>query len=162
MKQLTVILIGAGGRGTSYSRYMKSMPEKYKLIGVADPIAEKRRVIKELWNLSEEMCFESWEDILSLPKMADILVLARQGGGQTILQVVGVLVLVDEDIAELVLIVSTHILVLLQKQNSLKNDIVKIQCIILFQPRLIFLIGLSNRQKTHIVGKFNPFQHLLG
>ena len=76
MKQLTAILIGAGGRGTSYSRYMKSMPEKYKLIGVADPIAEKRRVIKEMWDLSDEMCFESWEDILALPKMADILVLA--------------------------------------------------------------------------------------
>ena len=76
MKQLTAILIGAGGRGTAYSRYMNAMPEKYKLIGVADPIPEKRRVIKEMWNLPEEMCFESWDDILALPKMADIAVIA--------------------------------------------------------------------------------------
>ena len=76
MKQLTAILIGAGGRGTAYSRYMNAMPEKYKLVGVADPIPEKRRVIKEMWNLPEEMCFESWEDILALPKMADIAVIA--------------------------------------------------------------------------------------
>ena len=76
MKQLTAILIGAGGRGTAYSRYMNAMPDKYKLVGVADPIPEKRRVIKEMWNLPEEMCFESWEDILALPKMADIAVIA--------------------------------------------------------------------------------------
>lgn len=76
MKQLTAILIGAGNRGTAYCKYMKAMPEKYKLIGVADPVAEKRRVIKEMWDLPDEMCFETWEDILNLPKMADVLVLA--------------------------------------------------------------------------------------
>ncbi|MBQ8497197.1 MAG: Gfo/Idh/MocA family oxidoreductase [Clostridia bacterium] len=76
MKQLKVILIGAGGRGTTYVTQMKSMPEKYKVIGVADPIAEKRRVIKEMHDIPDEMCFETWEDLLALPKFADLVVIA--------------------------------------------------------------------------------------
>lgn len=76
MKQLKVILIGAGGRGTMYCNYMASMPEKYKVIGVADPAAERRRVLKEMHGIADEMCFETWEDILALPKMADLAVIA--------------------------------------------------------------------------------------
>ena len=76
MKQLTAILIGAGGRGTAYAKTMREMSEKYKIIGVADPIAEKRRVIREMFDIPEEMCFETWQDILAFPKMADIAVIA--------------------------------------------------------------------------------------
>lgn len=76
MKQLKVILIGAGGRGTAYVTQMKEMPEKYKVVGVAEPIAEKRRVIKEMHGISDDMCFETWEDILALPKLADLAVIA--------------------------------------------------------------------------------------
>ncbi len=76
MKQISVILIGAGGRGTTYVTQMKSMPEKYKVIGVADPIEEKRRVIKEMHDISDDMCFESWEDMLARPKMADLVIIA--------------------------------------------------------------------------------------
>ena len=76
MKQLSVILIGAGNRGTMYCTHMKSMPERYKVVGVAEPSAERRRIIKEMWNLSDDMCFENWEDILALPKMADLALIA--------------------------------------------------------------------------------------
>ena len=76
MKQLKVILIGAGGRGTNYSRTMKSIPEKYKIIGVAEPFAEKRRFIKEMYDIPDDMCFETWEDLLALPKIADLVVIA--------------------------------------------------------------------------------------
>ena len=72
MKPLSVILIGAGNRGTMYCTHMKSMPEKYKVVGVAEPSAERRRVIKEMHDISDDMCFENWEDILALPKMADL------------------------------------------------------------------------------------------
>ncbi|MBR6709166.1 MAG: Gfo/Idh/MocA family oxidoreductase, partial [Clostridia bacterium] len=76
MKQLKVIIIGAGNRGTTYAKQMLTMPEKYQVVGVADPVAEKCRVIREMYGFSEEMCFESWTDILARPKMADIAVIA--------------------------------------------------------------------------------------
>ena len=76
MKQLTAILIGAGGRGTAYAKTMLSMSEKYKIVAVADLIEEKRRVIREMFDIPEEMCFSDFRELLALPKMADIAIIA--------------------------------------------------------------------------------------
>ena len=74
MKQLTAICIGAGGRGRGYSNIMAEMPEKFKLIGVADPVNAAREVLRENFNLPAENCCKSWEEILSRPKFADIAI----------------------------------------------------------------------------------------
>ena len=76
MKQFTVIIIGAGGRGNTYAQQMKRLPEKYKIVGVADPIKERRDTIKHMHNLTEDDCYENWEEIFSKPKFADIAVIA--------------------------------------------------------------------------------------
>ena len=76
MKQLKVILIGAGNRGRTYCRYMKSMPEKYKVVGVAEPHDLRRTEFAKQYGIPDEACFESWEGLLSKPKMADIAVIA--------------------------------------------------------------------------------------
>ena len=76
MKQLKVILIGAGNRGRTYCRYMKIMPEKYKVVGVAEPHDLKRTEFAAEHGIPAEACFESWEGLLSKPKMADIAVIA--------------------------------------------------------------------------------------
>ena len=72
MKQLKVIVIGAGARGNTYSRHMNSMPEKYQIVGVAEPHAYKRAEFAKAYSIPEECCYESWEDILALPKFADV------------------------------------------------------------------------------------------
>ena len=41
MKQLSFIVIGAGDRGLTYTKEMFKLPEKYKLVGVADIHPEK-------------------------------------------------------------------------------------------------------------------------
>ena len=37
MKPVTVVIIGAGSRGTTYARYAAEYPEKAKVVGVAEP-----------------------------------------------------------------------------------------------------------------------------
>ena len=76
MKQLTAILIGAGGRGTTYCKHMCSMPEKYRFVGMADLNKEKHRVIQEITGIPDEACFFDWKDILARPKMADLAIIA--------------------------------------------------------------------------------------
>ena len=76
MKQYTFITIGAGGRGRTYTREMQKMPEKYKLVGMADPIAAKRERYVREFGLSEEQCYTGWEEILSKPKMADLAIIS--------------------------------------------------------------------------------------
>ena len=76
MKQYSVILIGAGLRGKAYTDIMYDFKDKFKVIGVADPIDARRMYIKEKHNISDDMCFETYEEILSKPIMADLAVIA--------------------------------------------------------------------------------------
>lgn len=76
MKKLTAIIIGAGGRGSTYAGIMKKMPEKFEVVGVAEPIRARREHIKKLFDLPEEACYLGFDEILSQPKMADIAVIA--------------------------------------------------------------------------------------
>ena len=60
---------------------------------------------------------------------------------------VGVLILVDEDVAELLLVVSTHLLVLLQKADGVEDDVVKVQRPGLPQP--LFVGGIEPGDLLH-------------
>ena len=75
-KILTAILIGAGNRGMAYTDIMSQMPEKYKIIAVAEPVDNRRRYIQEKHSLSDEMCFCDYKDLLALGKIADIAIIA--------------------------------------------------------------------------------------
>ncbi len=72
MKTYSVILIGAGSRGTRYTDVMKNYPDKFKVVAVAEPVKGLRDAIQHKHNLPDDMCFDSWEEILSKPKMADV------------------------------------------------------------------------------------------
>ena len=68
MKQLSLILIGGGDRGSSYLKYLDSNSEKFKLVGLAEPVKAKREYLQEKYGVPKENCFESYEELLSLPK----------------------------------------------------------------------------------------------
>ena len=76
MKQYSFITIGGGSRGTTYTTEMLKMPEKYKLVAMADPLAERRRRYTEKFGIAPERCYADWREILSKPKMADIAIIA--------------------------------------------------------------------------------------
>lgn len=78
MKQLSLILIGGGDRGNSYLKSLLKSPEKFKLVALAEPVKEKRDYIKEMYNVPENMCFESYEELLSMPKFADVCMICTQ------------------------------------------------------------------------------------
>lgn len=75
MKQLSAIIIGAGSRGTTYANVMHQMPDKFRVVGVADCAKAGRDNIQKMFDLPEEACFKSWEEILAQPKMADVAVI---------------------------------------------------------------------------------------
>ncbi len=77
-KTFTVALIGAGLRGINYTSIMQDCPEKFKVIAVAEPDEGRRNQIKKKHHISDDMCFNSWEDMLSKPKMADITMICTQ------------------------------------------------------------------------------------
>lgn len=78
MRELSLILIGCGDRGSCYMKYLDLYPGKFKLAAIADPIKGKRDYFQENYNVPEEMCFESYEEVLSRPKFADIVMICTQ------------------------------------------------------------------------------------
>ena len=81
---------------------------------------------------------EAVDGLVVVTHHADILPAPSQQPGQQVLEVVGVLVLVDEDVAEFPLVVLPHVGVLLEEPDRVEDDIVKVQ-----RPRRpeLFLIG---------------------
>ena len=77
MKKLSLIIIGGGDRGNSYLKYLELHPEQFVLVAIAEPVKEKRDYLKERYHVSADMCFESWEELLNRPKMADIAIEAK-------------------------------------------------------------------------------------
>ncbi len=79
MKPIKAILVGAGGRGMmSYGKYAISHPHEIKFIAVAEPDTERRNKFRKMHNLSEEMCFSDWKEILDKPRFADAVLVCSQ------------------------------------------------------------------------------------
>lgn len=76
MKTYSVIIIGAGCRGGMYADLMAGHPDKYRVVGVAEPIEGRREALRTRLDLDPDLCFHSWEDVMARPKMADLLVIA--------------------------------------------------------------------------------------
>ncbi|MBQ2704066.1 MAG: Gfo/Idh/MocA family oxidoreductase [Clostridia bacterium] len=76
MKTYKVLLIGAGNRGNRYTGIMHKVPEKFKVVAVAEPIDRRRNSIKEKHGIADDMCFNSWQEALSQPKLADLAIIS--------------------------------------------------------------------------------------
>ena len=61
-----------------YSTLNKIRSGKFKLVAVADPLPEKRAYFKDNYNVPEENCFGDYKELLSKPKMADIVMICTQ------------------------------------------------------------------------------------
>ncbi|MBQ9783542.1 MAG: Gfo/Idh/MocA family oxidoreductase [Clostridia bacterium] len=68
----TVLVIGAGSRGSTYSKFAAALGDSFKIVGVAEPREYHRRYMQEKYQIPEEMCHTSWEDFLSRPRFADL------------------------------------------------------------------------------------------
>ena len=75
MKPYSVILCGAGLRGTAYTNIMKKHPDQFRVIAVAEPDEGRRNFIAAEHGISPENCFSSWEEVLARPKFADLVMI---------------------------------------------------------------------------------------
>lgn len=79
MKQVTSVLIGAGLRGGYvYSQYALDHPEEMKVVAVAEPDEERRKLFAKKHGIQEEMQFSSYEELLKKEKLADCAMVCTQ------------------------------------------------------------------------------------
>ena len=79
MKSITAIVLGAGQRGANvYAAYALSFPNELKIVGVAEPRADRRAAFAREHGIPEGRCFAGWEDALRQDKFADCVFVCTQ------------------------------------------------------------------------------------
>lgn len=71
---LTAVLVGAGHRALTYASYAQHHPDELQIVGVADPIAERRQLVADRYDLPADHCFTSSEELAAQPKLADFVI----------------------------------------------------------------------------------------
>lgn len=74
MKQIKVIIVGAGNRSMIYANYAKTNPDEMKIVGVAEPDEVRRKMAQDLYNIPDNMCFTSAEELAKKGKLADAVI----------------------------------------------------------------------------------------
>ena len=93
---------------------------------------------------------EAVDGLVVVAHHADVLPFPRQQGGQLVLEVVGVLILVDEHIAELVLVVTAHVLKVPQQTHRVQDQVVEVQGVGLPEAALILHVDPGDLGQAEI------------
>lgn len=73
---ISLIIIGAGGRGGTYARYAQINPEEARVIGVAEPRQHYRETMAAEYAIPAENVTADWRDLAARPRFADAVVIA--------------------------------------------------------------------------------------
>ena len=73
-KPITAIIVGAGHRALIYAELAITNPELMKIVGVADPNPVRREMCMKKFGFSEDMCFESAQELAKHGKLADTII----------------------------------------------------------------------------------------
>jgi len=75
-KPVTLLVIGAGDRGTYFGKYAVHYPDKAKVVGVAEPRQYQREFLKKQNDIPDENVAEDWKEFISREKFADAVIIA--------------------------------------------------------------------------------------
>ena len=84
---VTFAIAGFGDRGSTYASMQNLFPDKMKVVAVADLDPAKVEKARRLYNIPQENCFASAEEMLEHDKLADVMVVStmdRQHVGHAI------------------------------------------------------------------------------
>lgn len=71
---VTAIIVGAGHRALVYSQLAIDRPDLLKIVGVADPNPVRRKMTMDKFGFTEDMCFESAQELATKGKLADAVI----------------------------------------------------------------------------------------
>jgi predicted dehydrogenase len=77
-KPVSLLIIGAGGRGKGYSTFAQEHPDRAQIVGVAEPRDEHRQLMVDTYHLPDENIFTDWRQAANRPKFADAVIIATQ------------------------------------------------------------------------------------
>ena len=73
---VTVLIVGAGDRGTVYARCAAALPHRARIVAVAEPRAFQRKAMARAHGIAPDRVFRCWSEAASHPRLADAVVIA--------------------------------------------------------------------------------------
>jgi len=77
-KPVTAVIVGAGGRGMGYAAFAQEHPDRFKIVGVAEPKDYNRNFMAKTYHLASENATSDWRDLAARPRLADAVIIATQ------------------------------------------------------------------------------------
>ena len=77
-KPVSVIILGAGGRGFAYANLALKAPKLCKIVGVAEPRDFHREKMVAEQGIAPEMTFRDWKELAKKPRLADAVAICTQ------------------------------------------------------------------------------------
>ena len=68
---ISVVIVGMGGRASIYSAVALTNPELLNVVGVVDVNPERTRQAQLMFDLPDEHCFSTVEELVAVPRFAD-------------------------------------------------------------------------------------------
>jgi predicted dehydrogenase len=78
MKPVTLLIVGAGGRGTGYATFAKAHPDQAQIVGVAEPRDFYRTNLVRDYAIPEGNIYTDWRQAASRPRFADAVLICTQ------------------------------------------------------------------------------------
>jgi len=75
-RPVTVVLIGAGHRGTIYAEYASRNPGEMKIVAVADLNLTRVKRLQRSHSIPDEHCYTYWNEVFAKPRFADAVIVA--------------------------------------------------------------------------------------
>lgn len=75
-KPVTVVLIGAGHRGSIYADYAVKNPGEMQIVAVADSNYKRRNAIRHRHKIPDSYAFNTWQEVFNGPRIADAVIIA--------------------------------------------------------------------------------------
>lgn len=75
-RQVTVVVLGAGQRGSAYASYASMYPDAMKIVGVADINPVRLKKMADEHGVDEKYRFNDWKDALAAGKFADAVIIS--------------------------------------------------------------------------------------
>jgi predicted dehydrogenase len=78
MAPVSIVVVGAGNRGTGYARWALRHPDRARVVGVAEPRAVRRAHFAAEHGIPAADTVASWEDLAARPRFADAVLICTQ------------------------------------------------------------------------------------
>ncbi|MCW3839581.1 Gfo/Idh/MocA family oxidoreductase [Micromonospora yasonensis] len=77
-RPLSLVIVGAGARGSAYAALAARRPDQARVTAVAEPRIRVRTTFADRYGIPDARQFDNWRDLAQLPRMADVAVVAVQ------------------------------------------------------------------------------------